>query len=81
MLAPAPADALVEAIGSAVAEQSGQVMLTAGIRGAYDAGLSRLEAAGAARVCSGRAGSSANAPAPVLFTATAEGSLLEFAGR
>ena len=46
-------------------------MLTAGIRGAYDEGLSRLEAAGAARVCSGSAGSSANAPAPVLFTATA----------
>ena len=71
VLAPAPADALVEAIGSAVAQQSGQVMLTAGIRGAYDEGLSRLEAAGAARVCSGSAGSSANAPAPVLFTATA----------
>ena len=56
VLAPAPADALVEAIGSAVAQQSGQVMLTAGIRGAYDEGLSRLEAAGAARVCSGSAG-------------------------
>ena len=71
LLAPAPADALVEAIGSAVAEQSGQVMLTAGIRGAYDEGLSRLEAAGAARVCSGQAGESANAPAPVLFRAAA----------
>ena len=71
LLAPAPADALVEAIGAAVAQQSGQVMLTAGIRGAYDEGLSRLEAAGAARVCSGQAGESANAPAPVLFRATA----------
>ena len=71
LLAPAPADALVEAIGSAVAQQSGQVMLTAGIRGAYDEGLSRLEAAGAARVCSGQAGESANAPAPVLFRAAA----------
>ena len=71
LLAPAPADALVEAIGSAVAEQSGQVMLTAGIRGAYNEGLSRLEAAGAARVCSGQAGESANAPAPVLFRAAA----------
>ena len=46
-------------------------MLTAGIRGAYDEGVSRLEAAGAARVCSGQAGESANAPAPVLFRATA----------
>ena len=71
LLAPAPADALVAAIGAAVAQQSGQVMLTAGIRGAYDEGVSRLEAAGATRVCSGAAGESANAPAPVLFRAAA----------
>ena len=46
-------------------------MLTAEIRESYHEGLARLEAAGADRVCSGSAGESANAPAPVLFTATA----------
>ncbi len=71
LFVPAPAGALVEAIAAAVAAQTGQVMLTAGIRDAYHEGLARLEAAGAARVCSGRAGESANAPAPVLFTAAA----------
>ena len=71
LFVPAPANKLVEAIAAAVAEQTGQVMLTAGIRDAYHEGLARLEAAGAAQVCSGRAGESANAPAPVLFTATA----------
>ena len=71
LFAPAPAGALVEAIAAAVAAQTGQVMLTAGIRDAYHEGLARLEAAGAARVRSGSAGESANAPAPVLFTATA----------
>ena len=71
LFVPAPAEPLVEAIAAAVAAQTGQVMLTAGIRESYHEGLSRLEAAGAARVCSGSAGESANAPAPVLFTATA----------
>ena len=71
LFVPAPSEGLVQAIAAAVAEQTGQVMLTAGIRDAYHEGLARLSAAGATRVCSGSAGESANAPAPVLFTATA----------
>ena len=71
LLAPAPAGELVAAVGAALSQEKGQVMLTADIRGAYREGLARLEEAGAARVAVGRAGTSANAPAPVLFTAAA----------
>ncbi len=71
LLAPAPADAVAAAVGAALSQQSGQVMLTARTRRAYDEGLSRLEAAGAALVSAGTAGASANTPAPALFRATA----------
>jgi NADP-dependent aldehyde dehydrogenase len=60
-------DAFVAAAGAAVAQASGQTMLTSGIAQAYDDGTARLRAADGVRVVGvGTRGSGPDAPAPQL---------------
>jgi NADP-dependent aldehyde dehydrogenase len=62
-------DAFVAAAARAVAEATGQTMLTAGIAQAYDKGTGALRgAAGVTVEAEGRVGDTANAPAPLLAT-------------
>ena len=69
--AGADGDAFVAAAARAVAETTGQTMLTTGIAQAYDKGTSALRgAAGVTVEAEGRAGQAANAPAPLLTSTT-----------
>jgi alpha-ketoglutaric semialdehyde dehydrogenase len=66
-------DEFVAAAARAVEAQSGQTMLTPGIRSAFDDGIERLEdRSGVAPVGSGGVGSGENAPAPRVFTTSVE---------
>ena len=64
-------DAFVAAAARAIAEATGQTMLTTGIAQAYDKGLAALRSAVGVTVdAEGSAGDGANAPAPLLATTT-----------
>ncbi|MDS2172745.1 aldehyde dehydrogenase (NADP(+)) [Nesterenkonia sp. CL21] len=64
-------DAFVAAVGEAAAGHSGQTMLTRSIAESWNAGVEQLGAqAGVALVGRGSTGEGANAPAPVVFSAT-----------
>lgn len=66
----ADGDTFVEAAAAHVEASTGQMMLTPGIEAAYNAGVDALDqASGVTRVATGKPGSSAGAPAPVLSTA------------
>ncbi|MBK0418095.1 aldehyde dehydrogenase (NADP(+)) [Leucobacter sp. CSA1] len=58
------ADAYLAEIREAVASSTGQTMLTASIRSAFDSGVERLHGAGATTHAEGEAGAGPNAPAP-----------------
>ncbi|MBL3699366.1 aldehyde dehydrogenase (NADP(+)) [Leucobacter luti] len=59
-------------IASAIEATTGQTMLTAGIRAAFDAGVERMEAAGATRLAAGAPGPGPNAPGPLVLLTDAE---------
>lgn len=63
-------DEFVRAIGSAISANEGQTMLTSGIAAAWKTGVDALESqAGVELVARGSAGTTQNAPAPVVFEA------------
>ncbi|WP_413332258.1 aldehyde dehydrogenase (NADP(+)) [Brevibacterium sp. GP-SGM9] len=68
----AAGDAFVAATAELLREQSGQTMLTPSIAEAFDRGVSKLAAQDdVTEVAQGQPGQEANAPAPVVFTASA----------
>ena len=69
---PADASDAIEAVTSAVRASAGQTMLTASIRSSYESGVDHLSELGAELAATGTAGATQNAPAPVLFTVTAD---------
>jgi NADP-dependent aldehyde dehydrogenase len=64
-------DAFVAAAGAAVAQATGQSMLTSAIARAYDEGTARLRAADGVRVIGAGVGGGADAPPPQLVEAVA----------
>jgi alpha-ketoglutaric semialdehyde dehydrogenase len=69
----ADGDTFARSVGRLVAEATGQTMLTAGIREAFESGTARLEAAsGVERLANGSPGDGANAPAPVVYATSTD---------
>ncbi|WP_210604146.1 aldehyde dehydrogenase (NADP(+)) [Brevibacterium oceani] len=66
-------DAFAEAVGELITQQTGQTMLTPSIAEAFDRGVAALDAQNeVSTVGTGAPGAGANAPAPVVFTASSE---------
>jgi NADP-dependent aldehyde dehydrogenase len=68
---PRDETALGDAIADGLSEATGQTMLTADIRTAYETGVERAGGHGAELFARGQEGATANAPAPALFRTTA----------
>ncbi|WP_309131189.1 aldehyde dehydrogenase (NADP(+)) [Brevibacterium sp.] len=66
-------DALLEQIANQLPEQTGQTMLTSGIARAFGEGVEKLQSQpGVQTVAAGVPGEGANAPAPIVLTASAK---------
>lgn len=70
--ASAEADAYTAALEAGISAAAGQTMLTGAIRSAFDAGVERLQRAGADIGSTGAEGSGPNAPAPVILSTDAQ---------
>lgn len=72
VLCPAEHPRFAELVNERLKDSVGQTMLSSHIASAYADGLARLADAGVTPLGFGAAGASANAPAPTVFTTTAE---------
>jgi NADP-dependent aldehyde dehydrogenase len=69
---PTSESALIKTIGTAIENSVGQTMLSESIKTAFDSGIVELQDFGLEAVALGKAGSTLNAPAPVIFKATSQ---------
>lgn len=69
---PAQATAALDAVVTELNAAGGQTMLSSSIRQSYETGLENVGGLGAIMLAQGSRGTTQNAPAPVLFTTTAD---------